>query len=159
MIRAYNLGDSHGTEIDLNIAQLSEYKQKMLALAQEQLPRQSKAFLRQQVKKLLPTTQREAIFSGIKHRTYGYYDAIKAGKPFVSSKDKSVRARVYSYAPHSALLEHGHTVYGRGKKHSKGIKRTKAFKVFEGARESYEPNFIKDAKTFVDRMLEKGLLG
>ena len=156
MIKTFREHETHGIELSIDTKEIDVFRNKMLALAQEQIPTKTKSFLRQQARKLNKAVKQTAKLSEIKHKTGVYLKSIKAGKPF-KDKEGDFVVRVYSSAPHSHLLEYGHSIFPRGKKPPVG--KTRAFGIFEKSKADYKTTFHRDADRFIDEMLEKGLLG
>jgi hypothetical protein len=114
--------------------------------------RAKNAFLRKQGSKLLKQTKAAGQMSGMqwsghvktgKYKNSEHYrDTVKRGKVYEYEGTPAVR--VYSYAPHAHLLEYGHRLVGhKPDKRSLGG-RTRAFRIFESARKSFEARFLAE---------------
>lgn len=145
--------------------ELSKFQNDLLNLATKQMPRESEKFMSDEGFKLKKETKKVAK-EKVKKITGNYLKSIKKGKTYKYSGTLAIR--VYSYAPHAHLIEHGHRqVLNPPKKEGKGVIRGKGKgkqisfvegkRVFETAKEAFENDFYEDAQKFVDNMLEKGL--
>lgn len=133
--------------------ELTQLESNLLKLANSQMPKESKKFLKKEGKNLLQETQTEAIFSGVKHKTHKYYDSIKQGKVYKYKDNNTLANRVYSSAPHAHLIEEGHVLVRNGKE----VGFVKGKFVFENARKQFESQYYNSCQKFIDDMLEKGI--
>lgn len=147
-------------DASFDLSELDDFSKKLLKQIEKEMPKETKKFLGKEASKLKTQTSKNAKKS-IKNPSSGdksYLKSIKKGKPYDYKGDEKA-VRVYSKAPHAHLIEYGHVMV-RGGKRGKGGKEVgfiKGKKVFENARKSFEGTFYKDAETFIDDMLKKGL--
>lgn len=78
-----------------------------------------------------------------------YTDTIRNGRVYDYRGAKAVR--VYSYAPHAHLIEHGHRVVGRDHK-THG--RVEGKRVFTDAGAAFESTFASDCEDFLDKVVK-----
>lgn len=147
MRRLNNIADG------FDFKELTEIETNLLKLANSQMPKESKKFLKKEGKNLLQETQTEAIFCGVKHKSHKYYDSIKQGKVYKYKGDNTLANRVYSTAPHAHLIEEGHVLIRNGKE----IGYVKGKYVFENAKKNFTSQYYESCQKFIDDMLEKGL--
>ncbi|MEG3040894.1 MAG: HK97 gp10 family phage protein [Clostridium sp.] len=137
-----------------DISELTDFEEKLMKLANDKMPKESKKFLKKEGKSLLQETQAEAIFSGIKHKDHKYYNSIKQGKVYKYRGSGAFAIRVYSSAPHAHLIEDGHRMVTHD---GKEVGFVKGFRVFDNAEKSFTSKYYNDCQKFIDDVLEKGL--
>lgn len=137
-----------------DISELTKFEKKLMSLANDKMPKESKKFLKKEGKTLLQETQSEAIFSGIKHKTHNYYDSIKQGKVYKYRGNGAWSNRVYASAPHAHLLEEGHRMVTHD---GKEIGFVEGHDVLGEAEKRFREVYFSDVQKFIDNVLEKGL--
>lgn len=137
--------------LTFDTSELNKFEQNILDIAQKELPREAKKFLRDEGGKLRKATLAIAK-QRVKKKTGNYYKSIKRGKlyKYHGTGDWSIRA--YSGAPHAHLIEDGHRQVSGGKE--QGFVSGKH--VFEDAAKGFEGKHIDNARKFVDKVLDKG---
>jgi len=155
-------------ETGFDLSDLTEFQQKLLLLAQKKMPKETKAFMRREGSKLLRRTQ-DKVKKKLGIKTGNYYASIRRGRPYDFGDALSIR--VYSYAPHSHLIEYGHRQIEKHRRINIDgeyvtLKRFPEERetgfvpgryIFEETRKEFESEFARDAQGFLDKMLEKGL--
>lgn len=140
-----------------NTSGLSDFTKDLLDLAQNQFPKETKKFLREEGTKLNRKTKALAK-QRVKKKSGNYIKGFKRGKPYKHNPTESYAVRVYNYQPHAHLIEDGHVMLDHKKQTVKnGEKFVKGKKVLTDASNSFEGQFENDVEKFVDDMLEKGL--
>lgn len=134
--------------------ELDNYAKELLKIANDELPKESKKFIRKEGKTLLQETQREAIFSGIHHKSHRYYDSIKQGKVYKYKQNGAISNRVYSSDSKAHLLEKGHRIVTHN---GEEVGFAKGFDVFENAAKSFEGQFNEDCEKFIEDVVIKEL--
>ncbi len=126
--------------------ELDDFTRDLINLAQNQMPKKTKKFLRQQGSKLTKEVKNQAK-SKVKKKTGNYLKSIKRGK--VYTFDDALAIRAFSGAPHAHLIELGHV--------NKDGTFTEGKYVFKQAYDDYQDTFVSDLETFIDDMLDEGL--
>lgn len=141
----------------IDTSEIISFAESLSGSAKE-LKRSENKFLRTQGTKLrrktaqrARTTVRKTAVDRKKYKREAgqYHKSIKRGKVYVQNGDKQIR--VYSNDPIAHLIEDGYTPKLRNKKagpHQMGKK------VFETARNSFEPDFQKAAEEFIDEVID-----
>lgn len=137
---------------DFNFSELYDFTYKLLDIAERKMPREVKAFLRNEGTKLRRFTVKEAR-TKVKQLTGNYVKGIKRGKVYIYEGD-TTSVRVYGSSPHSHLIEYGHR---NVTKSGEEVGYVKGKRVFETSRKQFEPIFHADCEDFVDDLLDKGL--
>lgn len=150
---------------------LDEMTKQLLNMAEKSFPEDTKIFLRTEGSKLNKKAKAKARKKvgkrgkgpGKKENKKRYLSGFKRGKPYEYEPENSFAIRVYNARPHAHLIEYGHEV----KPHTrnllpkdpplKGKKRTEAKEILHQAAEEFEEEYGRDAETFVDDLLERGL--
>ena len=136
-----------------NVRELDIYEREILRLAQRELPRETKKFLRTEGNKLRKATLKKAKSKTTK-KTGNYYKGIKRGKVYQYSGNNGLSVRVYGGKPshHAHLIEYGHVI--RKQEGGPELGFVPGLHVFEEAREEFTPIFAKDVEDFIDEMTE-----
>lgn len=133
--------------------ELKNYEKKLIKMAHDTLPKESKQFLRKAGSKLKTKTSKTAR-SLVKKKNNNYYKSIKRGKAYKWTKgDGAWAIRVYSSAPHAHLIENGHRLIRNGKE--VGFVQGKF--VFKKAQKSFESEYYELTQKWIDELLRKGL--
>lgn len=132
--------------------ELSDFTSKMLTLANETMPKESKKFLKKNAAKLAKKTKNKAKKSVIED-TGNYFNSIKSGKVY-KYRGQDLSCRTYSSAPHSHLIEHGHR---KVTKSGKEVGFVAGFHIFEKAAKEFQNEYYADCEKFIDEMIDKGL--
>lgn len=134
-----------------DLKEFSDFDKKLLKIANDKMPKESKKFLRNEGTKLKNKTLKNAK-EKVQKDTGNYHKSIKRGK--VYKYDGSLSIRAYSSAPHAHLLEFGHIqVDSEGNEH--GFVEGKH--IFEDTKKEFENKYYDDCQKFIDNMLKKGL--
>ncbi|MFD2671816.1 HK97 gp10 family phage protein [Marinicrinis sediminis] len=136
---------------DFDLRELDDFAMRMLELAEETMPRETKKFLRVEGSKLRKLTLKNAK-SSVKKDTGNYFKGIKRGKLYTYNGNQSIR--VYGASPHAHLIEHGHRMVSEDGQEV-GFVRGK--KVFQKSLEEFEQEYIRDCQEFIDDLLNEGL--
>jgi pyruvate/2-oxoacid:ferredoxin oxidoreductase alpha subunit len=134
-----------------DIKQFSDFEDRLLKLANKEMPRQTKAFLKKEGTKLKKQTVKKAN-QKVKKRSGNYIESIKRGK--VYNYDDALSIRVYSSSPEAHLLEYAHR---QVTKDGTEIGFVKGFNVFEDSEKEFESSYYNDCQQFIDDVLDKGL--
>ncbi len=137
-----------------NTNDLDNYAKELLKIANDDLPKESKKFIKKEGKSLLQETQKEAIFSGIHHKSHKYYDSIKQGKIYKYRQNGAISNRIYSTDPKAHLLEKGHRMVTHD---GKEVGFVKGYDVFENAAKNFESEFNADCQKFIEDVVIKEL--
>lgn len=152
-----------------DIREFEKFAKNLLDIADKEMPKESKKFLREEGTKLKRKTLAKAK-QKVKKNTGKYYESIKRGKVYYYKPTGSNAIRVYSAAPHGHLIEFGHRAVSGGKL-SRGKKKGTGYVVqkdgqevfvpgkyvFESAQREFTDDFYKDAETFIDEVVVKGV--
>ncbi|WP_256761410.1 HK97 gp10 family phage protein [Cohnella sp. WQ 127256] len=134
-----------------DMREIDAFNRRLLNLANNQFPKETKKFLQKEGNKL-KTKTRAKVKQKVKKDTGNYQKSIKRGKVYKFDGADSVR--VYSGDPKSHLIEYGHKIVGKdGTEH--GFKQGEH--VFADAAQEFNNEFIADCEQFIDEMLDKGL--
>lgn len=132
-------------------SELDDLSKELLTLAQEQFPKETKAFLRKQVR-LARNRARRVIRETVNKKTGNLLKGVTAGK--VWKNGDAYQARVYNDAKHAHLIENGHVLWVHGKKTEKFVPGKH---VMARAGDQTDEAFAAAADDFVDDLLGKGL--
>lgn len=121
---------------------------KTVDLVKKAYPKKVKKFLQNEGNKLKRDVVKKAD-ERVKKKTGNYRKSIKRGKPYEFMGNGGDSVRVYTNAPHSHLIEQGHTVQTKN-----GEKFVEGKHVFSDARKEFEGNFLMDCNNFVDTVTE-----
>jgi hypothetical protein len=138
-----------------DITELTNYEKKMIMLANEKMPKESKKFLKTEGGKLRKLTLQKAKQS-VKKGQGNLFKGIKVGKVYIYKGNGGQSIRVYGGKPayHMHLLEHGHRQVTED---GKEIGFVKGSHFFEAAAKEFEEQYHSDVQDFVDVIVEKGL--
>lgn len=133
----------------------------------EQFPKESKEFLRQQGTNLNKQTKKLAKQRVGKNgkgpdkdkpANKRYINGFKRGKVYKHNPTASFSVRVYNSRPHAHLLEYGHVQLTHDRQTPKNGERfVKGFHVLRDSSSAFEPKFNAAAEEFLDDLLDKGL--
>ena len=133
--------------------ELKNYEKKLIKMAHDTMPKESKQFLRKAGTKFRTATAKNAR-SLVNKKTGNYAKSIKRGKVYKWTKgDGSWAIRVYSNAPHAHLIEKGHRQIRNGKE----IGFVQGKFVFKKAQKSFESEYYEMTQKWIDDLLKKGL--
>jgi hypothetical protein len=135
-----------------DIHELDAYTQKLLDLANDKMPKESRKFLKKNASQLSKVTKKKAKSLGIDEQTGNYYSHFKAGKVYMFRGNLSCRS--FNSSPHAHLLEYGHMKVTKDG-HEVGF--TPGFHIFEKATTEFQNKYYENAEKFVDDLLDKGL--
>lgn len=147
--------------VDLDIREWTMFNARILELAENELPAETKKFMRRMGTKAATATRRLAKAT-FKKKTGHYFNSIRGSKSWRNQKGGY---GVYAYATrkdnlgnHAHLLEYGHDQQV-GKYvpaiHAKlMVSRVEGKRVFERAAKNFAPVFLDEANKFVDNLLE-----
>lgn len=138
-----------------DITELDDFEKRLLRLANEKMPKESKKFLRNEGTKLRKLTLKKAK-SKIKKKTGNLFKGIKRGKVYTFKGNGGLSIRVYGGKPayHIHLLEYGHR---KITKDGKEIGFVQGEHFFEEAAKEFERVHYTDMQKFLDETLDKGL--
>lgn len=138
-------------EDGFDLRELDNFTKKMLELAEEKMPKETKKFLQTEGNKLKKAKTKKAK-SLVKKDTGNYLKGIKRGKVYKYEGDQ-LSIRVYG-SNHAHLIEYGHR---QVTKNGKEVGFVKGKRVFEQAANEFNNEFVSDCEQFVNEMLDKGL--
>ena len=147
---------------------IDEYRRRMLKLAQETIPKESKSFLKTETQKL---RRRLMSYSSqnvpvSKVRTGGhrkYHDSFKTGKTYTSRMTGALSKRVYNSSRHGWFVEAGRPV-ARGYKKKGGysnapkIGQSKHYKVYHEVVPKFETDYKNDCLEWIEKTVKEGKL-
>lgn len=138
--------------VNLDISEWESFNKRVLELAEETMPRETKKFMRREGGRLATTTRKLAR-STVKKKTGNYFKSIKSSKAWRNSQGGY---GVYALAshktgPHAHLLEYGHRIV-IGKRDTG--KKTRDFRIFEKAAGDFDKKFAGDTEEFIDNLLD-----
>lgn len=136
-----------------DFSELTRYQRKMLRLAEEKMPKESKKFLRKEGTKLRKKTLSTAK-SKVKKKTGNYFKGIKRGKVYKYGANGALSIRVYGASPHAHLIEYGHKQVTED---GKEVGFVEGQHVFRDAQNEFQNEFFNDARKFIDELIDKGL--
>lgn len=146
------IGGGEMSETGFDFFELDQFSQRLLQQARKENPKEVKKFMRKEGGKLRTRVARNAR-QRTKMKKGSYRKSIKRGKPYRYDNDDAIR--VYSYAPHTHLIENPHRIIS----HKKDVgKSTKGRDVFRDAQKEFSPIFERDVDSFADnyaRRVEK----
>lgn len=130
-----------------HFSELDNLEEDILRLANETMPRQSKAFLRKEAGKIKKQA-RGGLKSAYKTKTGNLVKKVKPGKSYLYTPEHAYQIRVHM-APHENVVDYGHTATNGRIVRGKRVKdRVEAF---------FSDEFEEDVADFIDQMLEEGL--
>lgn len=146
---------------------IEEYRERMMVLAQEILPKESKSLLKTETQKLKRHLQKYAkqhvpvsrIPASEKHRKY--HASFKVGKTY--RYDDSLSKRVFNNSRHARYVEGGRKIargYRKrdGYKNAPAIGRTPAYAVYKTVKAEFDPIYKKDLDDWIEKMIAEGKL-
>jgi len=138
-----------------NITELTDFEKKLMKLANDTMPRESKKFLRTQGTSLRKLTLQKAKRK-VKKKTGNLYKGIKRGKLYTFKGNGGLSIRVYGGSPahHIHLLEYGHRQIT---KDGKEVGFIQGNHFFEEAAKEFPNKYYADVQKFLDETLDKGL--
>lgn len=136
-----------------DITELSEFETKLISLANEKMPKESKKFLRDEGTKLRKKTLSKAK-QKVKKDAGNYFKSIKKGKVYIYKGNDALSIRVYSSAPHAHLIEKGHR---QVTKDGKEVGLVSGKRIFEESQIQFASEYYSDVQRFIDDVLNKGL--
>lgn len=138
---------------NINTSELDAFSRELLEMANNELPKESKKFLRTEATKLRKKTLDKAK-SLTNKQTGNYYKGIKKGKVYHYKDKKNNSIRVYGRSPHAHLIEYGHRQVSKNGVES-GFVEGKH--VFEKAKNEFESEFNSDCEKFISDVVVEGL--
>ncbi len=134
-----------------DIKEFTAYEKKLLSLANDKMPKESKKFMKDEGTKLKKKTAAKGK-QKVKKKTGSYYKSIKRGKVYKFNGSLSIRT--FSTSPHAHLIEKGHRQVTKDGKETGFIPGKH---VFEEASKEFEQQYYDDTQKFIDNMIDKGL--
>lgn len=136
-----------------NFDELNVYDQQILNIAENEMPRETKKFVRKEGQKLKTKTRKKAR-SKVKKRTGNYLKGIKNGKVYKYSGNGGTSIRVYSGKPayHAHLIEYGHIIKNKS---GEEVGFAPGYHVFQEAADEFQPEFYSDTQKFIDKMADE----
>lgn len=141
---------------------IEEYRERMMTLAQQVLPKESKKLLKTETQKLKRHLQRYAkqhvpvsrIPASEKHRKY--HASFKTGKTY--RYDDSLSKRVFNNSRHGRFVEGGRKIargYRKrdGYKNEPAVGRTPAYAVYKTVKAEFDPIYKQDLDDWIAKML------
>lgn len=138
-----------------DIKELTNFEKKLVKLANDTMPKESKKFIREQGKKLRKSTLAKAKQRTKKH-SGNLYKGIKTGKVYTFKGNNGLSIRVYGGKPahHIHLLEYGHRIVN---KDGAEVGFVNGAHFFEDAAKEFPDSHYSDVQKFLDETLDKGL--
>ena len=138
-----------------DIHELDDFTKDLLALAEKELPKETKKFIKKNANQLKTATKNKAKSVGIIEETGNYYKGFSSGK--VYEYQGALSCRAYNGSPHAHLLEYGHLQTNKaGNSVGKGF--VPGFHPFEKAYQDFMGKYYDNCESFIDDMLKnKGL--
>ncbi len=144
------------------LEELDSFTESMLKLANDELPKESRKFIKKQANQLKTATKNKAESLGIIDQTGNYYSHFRSGK--VYKYHGALSCRVYNTASAkndrgawmslSAMLENGHLQTNKDRK-SVGKGFVPGFHPFLRAYEDFMSKYYNNCEQFVDDMINK----
>lgn len=131
-------------------SELDMYSQHLLEIAQKEMPKETKKFLRKQGQELRKRTRKKAK-SKVKKRSGNYNKGIKVGEVY-KYKNKETAVRVFAGKPafHAHLLEYGHII--KREKDDAELGFVPGHHVFEESAKEFKEPFFQAANQFIDEV-------
>jgi hypothetical protein len=138
----------------IDVTELTKLEKKLLSLANDNMPNESKKFIKKEASKL--NNKNKSIYKskGIEERTGSLIKGFKSGK--VYKYNGAWSARVFNSSPHAHLLDKGF-IWKPHKGQSGQEKFIPGFNFMDDARKAFGEEYFGDTEKFIDDMLEKGL--
>ena len=143
--------------VEFEYKEFNEFQEKLLKIAKEKFPRESKNFMGRAGNKLRSNVKK-AYITRVRKKTGNLLKGISRGRPYLYQKDQ-FQVRVKNKAPHAHLIEHGHVMKD---KDGTPIKRNGKEIFVEGKHivgevyRNFEPQFAEMTDEFVDDLLKGG---
>lgn len=132
--------------------ELTDFEKKLVNLAEKNMPKESRKFLRKEGNELKKITKRN-VRSMTNKKTGNLLKGIKRGKVYKYSGNGALSVRVYGGSPHTHLINNGHRIVVNGQE--LGFVAGKHF--LEKSAQEFEPIHERNVLQFLDEMLDKGL--
>ena len=133
-----------------DVSELDKYSAEILKIAQSDMPKESKKFMRIEGRKLRNATRKKAR-KKVKKRTGNYLKGIKTGKTYIYKGNGGLAIRVYAGKYHAHLIEKGHRIVKNGKE----LGFVKGYNVYKEAGEEFQNEFYNDTEKFIEETAEK----
>ena len=147
---------------------IEEYRNKMMALAEKDLPKESKKLLAVEALKLKRHMQSYAnsnvpvskLPASERHKKY--HASFKTGKTY--KYNEALSKRVFNAAFHGRFVESGRKVaygYHKNEKYSKYPDtkgKSKHYKVVDNVKKEFDPIYYADVDAWIEKMLQEGKL-
>ena len=137
-------------DVQFDSRELDVFSKAIMDLAQTQMPKECKKFIRLEGNKLKRVVTKNAK-AKIKQKTGRYHKAATRGKVYKYNGAWAVR--VYAKAPHANLLEHGHRIVING---TETGKMTKGLKIYENSAKEFSSKYFDNTEKFIDK-ITKGI--
>jgi len=131
--------------------ELNKFEEHIIKVAQEDCPKKTKKFMRQEGTALRKLTLKKAK-KKFKKKTGHLFKAIKRGKVYTYKGNGGTAVRVYSGARHTHLLEYGHRKVSHD---GKELGFVEGGHFFEEAYKEYESKFTSNVESFIDEIVEQ----
>jgi hypothetical protein len=135
-----------------DISQLDKIMQKMLSVANDEMPKDSKKFLKTEANKLRKTDIKVFKSKGIESKTGNLLKGFKSGKVYKYNGNLSVRA--YNSSPHAHLLDQG-WMYTPHEGQNGNEHFIPGFHFFQDAEDEFQPVYFEDAESLVYTVIKK----
>lgn len=137
-----------------HISELTKFEKKLLSLANNEMPKQSRQFIKKEANKLNSQNKRTYKSMGIGIETGNLEKGFRAGKAYKYKGDWTARA--YNNSPHAHLIDKGFM-----HKPHKGQDGQESFvpgyNFMDSAASAFQGKYYDDVQKFIDDMLDKGL--
>lgn len=139
-------------EVDLDIRELERFADDIIRVANNDFPKESKAFMRNEGNKLKRLTLSTAK-ARIKPKKGNLFKAIKRGKVYKYAPNDAWAVRVIAGkgGAHANLLEYGHRIVVNGVE----LGETEKKKFFSDSAKQFESTYATDCSKFVDKIVDK----
>lgn len=136
-----------------DFSELDRYSEAILRIAEEEMPRETKKFLRTEGRKLKTATKKKAR-KKVKKKTGNYLKGIKNGKVYTYRGNGGTSIRVYGGKPahHAHLIEYGHIIKNKA---GEEVGFAPGYHVFQEAADEFQPEFYSDTQKFIDEMADE----
>lgn len=134
--------------------ELTKFEKKMVDLANDKMPRESKKFIKKEANKLNKENKNAYKSKGIGDVTGNLIKGFNSGK--VYKYNGAWSARAFNSSPHAHLLDKGY-IWTPHNGQTGTEKFIPGFNFMDAARRSFESKYYKDTLDFLDDVLEKGL--
>lgn len=133
-----------------DVSELDIYSQHLLEIAQKEMPKETKKFLKKQGQELRKRTRKKEK-SKVKKRSGNYNKGIKVGKVY-KYKNKETAVRVFAGKPafHAHLLEYGHII--RNEENGAELGFAPGYHIFEESAKEFEAPFFQSVNQFIDEV-------